>query len=148
MIACIFCCNTNNCRTIKIKVLNPVGRGCPDFFMEWNVSPSHLVPENVLRCPNRDTGPGTPARWYSIPTYKMVFRPSVLWDVPLGLESLIQIRPIKWTACCNLSGLKHHLLVGTCNWLTPAETTQLYFLCMLAYIKLHLHMYISDNILE
>lgn len=45
---------------LRIKVLNPIGQDCPDFLMEQDVPPSHLVPtpgtKDVPRCPNRDAG--------------------------------------------------------------------------------------------
>ena len=40
--------------------LNPMGRGCLDFLMKWDVPPSHPVltfgTEDVSRCPDRDAG--------------------------------------------------------------------------------------------
>ena len=45
---------------MRIKILNPVGRDYPDFFMAWDTLPSRpvltLATEDVPRCPDWDAG--------------------------------------------------------------------------------------------
>ena len=80
-------CTTYNCIRIKgIKVLNPVGRGCPDFLIERNASLSRPIStlgiEDVLIHPDRDG---------LVLTHEMVPHPVVPWDAPLGFKSTVPL---------------------------------------------------------
>lgn len=75
------------------KVLNPMGWSCPNFLIEQDTKPSMpscpiltLQTRDVPRHTDQDTE--TMVGW-SYPELWMVSHPSVLWDVSLGLESMI-----------------------------------------------------------
>ncbi|XP_073117661.1 uncharacterized protein [Elaeis guineensis] len=76
----------------RIKILNPMGRGCPDFLMERDVPLSRPIPilgtESVSRRHDWDAGMlGDDP----VSTHEMISRPDVPRDVPLGSESLTSV---------------------------------------------------------